>query len=402
MKTLNQKKLLILGAGRGQIGLYKAAKSLGVHTIAATMHGEKLPCLPFADDVCWVNIANPDEVLEKASHLEIDGIATSCLDTGVRSLGKVCDALKLTGLSEASAKLCNDKLMMKQALIRHKVNTARFYKVTNQEELQQALNKLQFPVVIKAIDLQGSNGVYICHSTQEALESFLLVQSKTKQDFCLIEEFIEGLEFGAQAFVYQGEVLFVMPHGDTMIQGHTPVPIGHYIPFSKDKQLLSKIEHIVKQAIQALGLNNCAVNVDLILKDEKFYIIELTGRVGANCLPEIVSAHFNLDYYQLILLMSLGENPLEYWHTRKVSEKSVSSRMIFEFRNTGILDSICYQGEENPDILDLNFFKSKGDEVRVFENSNDCIGQVIVQANTENACREYLAEVLKKIKITLQ
>ncbi|SQC98625.1 Uncharacterised protein [Fusobacterium necrophorum subsp. necrophorum] len=33
------KRLLILGAGRGQIGLYKAAKELGIKTIAGTMPG---------------------------------------------------------------------------------------------------------------------------------------------------------------------------------------------------------------------------------------------------------------------------------------------------------------------------------------------------------------------------
>lgn len=36
----------------------------------------------------------------------------------------------------------------------------------------------------------------------------------TKRSYCIVEEFIEGWEFGAQAFVYNNEVLFVMPHGD--------------------------------------------------------------------------------------------------------------------------------------------------------------------------------------------
>ena len=31
------KRLLVLGAGRGQIGLYKAAKEMGITTIAGTM-----------------------------------------------------------------------------------------------------------------------------------------------------------------------------------------------------------------------------------------------------------------------------------------------------------------------------------------------------------------------------
>ena len=47
-----KKRLLILGAGRGQIGLYKAAKEMGITTIAGTMTGDNLPCLALADEVC--------------------------------------------------------------------------------------------------------------------------------------------------------------------------------------------------------------------------------------------------------------------------------------------------------------------------------------------------------------
>ena len=37
------KRLLVLGAGRGQIGLYKAAKEMGITTIAGTMPDNNPP-----------------------------------------------------------------------------------------------------------------------------------------------------------------------------------------------------------------------------------------------------------------------------------------------------------------------------------------------------------------------
>lgn len=94
-----KKRLLIIGAGRGQVGLYKAAKEMGIHTIAGTMKDNNPPGIKLADEVCYMNIANPNEVLEKAKTLQLDDVATCCLDTGVPALGKVCDALKLTGLT---------------------------------------------------------------------------------------------------------------------------------------------------------------------------------------------------------------------------------------------------------------------------------------------------------------
>lgn len=66
------KRLLVLGAGRGQIGLYKAAKEMGITTIAGTMPDNNPPGIPLADEVCFMNIANPDEVAKKAANLKLD------------------------------------------------------------------------------------------------------------------------------------------------------------------------------------------------------------------------------------------------------------------------------------------------------------------------------------------
>ena len=133
------KRLLIVGAGRGQVGLYKAAKEMGIHTIAGTMP-DGSPGIKLADEVCYMNIAKPDEVLEKARTLNIDGLATSCLDTGVPAIGKVCDALGLTGLTENAAIMCGDKLKMKKAFMDHGVSTAQFVEIHTQEELEDTSN----------------------------------------------------------------------------------------------------------------------------------------------------------------------------------------------------------------------------------------------------------------------
>ena len=96
-----------------------------------------------------------------------------------------------------------------------------------------------------------------------------------------------------------------MPHGDETYMSHMAVPVGHYVPLDCDEDVHKQTEIAVKSAIEALGLNNCAVNVDLILRDNKVYVIELTGRVGANCLPELVEINFGIEYYKMIAAMAV-------------------------------------------------------------------------------------------------
>lgn len=396
------KRLLVVGAGRGQIGLYRAAREMGVHTIAGTLPDNDPPGIKLADEVCYMNIAKPDEVLEKARSLNLDGLATSCLDTGVPAIGKVCDALGFTGLTENAAIMCGDKLKMKRAFMAHGVSTARFVEIHSLQELEAALETLKLPVIIKATDLQGSNGIYIAKTREAALEGYRGAMEKTRRDYCIVEQYIEGYEFGAQAFVYRGEVLFVMPHGDETYMSHTAVPVGHYVPFEGDEDVHRQAEVAVKGAIRALGLNNCAVNVDLIMKDGTVYVIELTGRVGANCLPELTQINFGIEYYKMIVAMALGENPLELWEKRRDTTWAGLAKMILETKKAGALKRIEYKGEIGGDVVEVTFFKHPGDAIRIFENSNDCVGQVIVQGRTMDDCKASLARVMDQIGMEVE
>lgn len=398
----NNKRLLILGAGRGQLGLYKAAKELGIHTIAGTMPKAHKPCLELADEICYMDISNPDEVEQKAKDLNLDGAATCCLDTGIVSLARLCDKQNLVGLNEEAAIMCGDKYKMKEAFKKHNVNTARHFVVKNEKELKNALDDLQLPVIVKATDLQGSKGIYIAKNEEEAINGFKQTMSLTKRDYCIVEEFIEGYEFGAQAFVYNNEVLFVMPHGDETYMSHTAVPIGHYVPLDVKDDVIEKTKIEVKKAIKALGLNNCAVNVDMILKNDEVYIIELTGRVGANCLPELVEINYGIEYYKMIASMAISENPLEFWSQRSKENKAGLARMIIETKESGILKEIVNSNEKDDDIVEITFFKEENDEIRKFENSNDCIGQVIVKADNIKRCEEKLKEIESNIKLILK
>lgn len=394
-----EKRLLILGAGRGQVGLYKAAKEMGITTIAGTMPDNNPPGIALADEVCYMNIANPDEVAKKAAELDIDGVATCCLDTGISALGKTCDALNLVGLTENAAIMCNDKSKMKKAFMEHGVSTAQYYEISNEAELQTALDKLTLPVIIKATDLQGSNGIYIAKTEEAAFDCFREAMLKTKRSYCIVEEYIEGWEFGAQAFVYDGKVLFVMPHGDETYMSHTAVPVGHYVPLDCSKNVHTQTEEAVVKAIRALGLNNCAVNVDLILKDETVYVIELTGRVGANCLPELVEINFGIEYYKMIAAMALGADPLFYWDKRNAVKTAGLAKMILSTEKSGILQDVKYTGPMTDDILEITFFKHPGDEIRIFENSNDCVGQIIVKGDTMEDCKKSLNNVISQIEL---
>lgn len=398
--NMKHKRIMILGAGRGQVGLIKSAKKLGYETIVASIKGN-YPGFALADKICYVDISSPDAVLEVAKEYEIDGIATSCLDTGITALGYTCENYGLIGLSSMSAKLSGDKLMMKKAFIENGVSTAKYVEVASENELEKAVKDLEFPLIVKAVDLQGSRGINIVKSKDNLLEAYRKTMEETSKDFCIIEEFIEGYEFGAQAFVYNGEVLYILPCGDITYLSDTNIPVGHYAPLDVSQAIVSEIEENVKRAIKSIGLDNCAVNIDMIMKDDKIYIIELTGRVGANCLPELSSIYYGVDIYSLIVETAMGNNAKELFFNNKKEPTSCYAKMLVS-EKTGVLKAINNNNNKNDDITDITFFVKEGDTVNKFTNSRDCIGQVVVKGKDLEYCKQLVDEVISNIEFVLE
>ncbi|WP_333615747.1 ATP-grasp domain-containing protein [Bacteroides pyogenes] len=396
MSILKGKRLLVQGAGRGNLGIVQSAKKYGVFTAITGMGGD-YPCTPLADVNCYANIADPDAVLKVAQEQKVDGAVICCSDTGLKAIGRVNDVMGLIGLTEKSADESSNKFLMKERLVEAGVRTAQFYRLHNEEELKVAVEKIGYPLIIKATDLQGSRGICIVREESLLLSAFNEVMSLTHKDYCIIEEFLIGEEYGAQSFVYHGEVLFVLPHGDETMMCKTAVPVGHYMPYKMSDALYEDTCLQVKNAIKALDFDNCPVNVDLIECGGKAYIIELTGRVGANCLPELTGNYFGINYYDMILHTCLGESPLPIFE-QKQAPSATLARMVRSDK-AGIAKSISVP--ELPDTEILMFIHERS-KVCVFTNCNDAIGQVIVKGKDMAECEEKMKLALSKIEISYE
>lgn len=395
-----KKNILVLGAGRGQVDLIEAATKYGLHPIVASIKGN-YPGLKMGVEWFDADIRMPEEILALAKEKKIAGITTACLDYGVPSIGYVCDQMGLSGLTTVAAERCNNKLLMKDAFAKNGVNTARYKKICSENELYDVIAEIGCPIIIKSIDLQGSRGINIVWNEKDALAGYQRTMAETKESFCIVEEFIDGYEFGAQAFVAEGEVLFVLPCGDIVFSGNTNIPIGHYVPIDLDEGVRLEAERQVRAAIVAVGLNNCAVNVDLIYKDGKIYVIELTGRIGANCLPQLTSIYYGIDIYKMILDMAIGNNPKEYFLTHRRSPSAGYARMLFS-ECDGVLKEIINHNCADGRIKKIQFFVKPGDRINAFSNSKDCIGEVVVTGDSFEECKELIDQVISNLEIRLE
>ncbi len=390
------KKLMILGASYSQLPLYKAARDMGISTVAVSTPGD-WPGFQAADEASYTDISDPEAVLQAAEKFKIDGIATCCLDAGVRAIGYVCEHMGLNGMTAKAAEISGNKYKMKEAFLAGGVRCARHICIRSREELESALGKLNFPVVVKAVDLMGSRGIFRCNSREEALANYKKTMSATRKDYCLVEEFIEGDILGCEAMMSKGKLLYCLPNNIEAYQSYVPTPVGHSVPYRRQKELGAEVERQVRLAIKATGIDNCPVNCDLIEKDGVIYVIEITGRAGGTCLPEMVGLYYGINYYQAIVRLALDMEP-ETMFTENAPHRANLSRTLTSERN-GVVKAIHNENTPAEDIVDLSFNIRPGDVVRRYENGIDRLGQVILKGKNLDACEKRLEEILSKINI---
>ena len=390
------KKLMIMGAGIYQVPLIETARKMGIYTIAVSIPGN-YPGFAIADEVCHINTVDYDAVLKVAREKEIDGIVTAGTDVAVITIGKVCDAMGLKGISFEGAMNAVDKMLMKNCYEEAGIRTARFRKVGFDQDAVEAIRDFEYPLIVKTVDSSGSRGITRVNEEADLDEAIASARAVTRKDYYIIEEFIEGMEFGAQAFIYDGELKFVLPHGDYVFMGDTGVPVGHYAPFELTPEQLEDVYLQTEKAARAMKMDNCAINADFIMKDGKTYVLELGGRSGATCLAELVSIYYGFDYYEKIIQAALGEEP-DFPLTGSVPN---ASKLLMSDRD-GVIKSIVDNNHNDPDIYEVMFDYTVGDQVHKFKVGPHRIGHVITKGATLDEAVRTLDRALSNIIITVE
>ena len=385
---------MVMGAGIYQVPLIKAAREMGIYTIAVSIPGN-YPGFGYADEVLHINTVDSEAVLKAAQERQIDGICTAGTDVAVMTIGRVNDALGLSGISYEAAKIACDKVLMKQAYEANGVRTAKYRKVYFNEDVNEKIKGLEYPLIVKIVDSSGSRGITRVDSPDRLQAAILNAQSFTRKDYYIVEEFITGREFGAQAFVMDGKVQFVLPHGDYIFLGSTGVPAGHFAPYALSEEGERDCIETTEKAIRAMKLDNCAVNCDFIMRDGRTYVLEIGGRSGATCLAELVSIYYGYDYYRKIIQVALGQKP-DFPTDKAVPN---ASKLLMSDRDGTIFSLANRTPKDSEKIVEVKFDYTVGDTVKKFHVGPNRIGHVITKGGTLAEATAALDKALEHIEI---
>lgn len=386
--------VLILGAGVYQVPLIRRARAEGHRVTVASWSGAD-PGMALADEAWVVDTRDPEALLARARTAQLDAALTTGTDVALPALGHLCDQLGLPGPTRDVALRCTDKVRMKACFEAGRVRTAPHRRVRTAAEAAGAAGALGYPVIIKAPDSSGSRGITAVAAEAELPAACAAAFAVSRSGEILVERLLQGLEFGGQLVVAEGEVRLGLWHNDTVTPPPVSVPIGHSVPFRGDAQVARDAAAVCADAVRALGIRTAVCNVDLIATAEGVYVLELGARIGATGIPEIIRRHTGVDTYGLALDMALGR-PLR---VPAPAAGPAAAVLIIRAPATGRLSRCAAPAaaRARPGVDAIEFDYAPGAAVRAFQTGPDRIGAVFTTADTadeaERRCAQTVADL---------
>lgn len=392
------KKVLILGAGVYQVPLILKAKEMGLYTIVVSRVGN-YPGFEFADKCYYIDTTAKEEILEVAKENNIDAICTTGTDVAVRSIGYVNDAMGLSGISNTGAVRTTDKLEMQKYFHKGGVGSAEYRAVKTSEEAVAAATEIGYPVVVKCVDSSGSRGITTVSSDAETIDAFNEAKKYTRKDYVLVEEMLTGRELCVSGYIYDRKIAFLAPHNKHSVEkAGIPISIGHSFPYRATDEVISNIRKELQLTADALDLDNCAFNADAFDDNGKINIVEIGGRAGATCIPELIKMHYDVDYYKAVLLGALGE---EVTFEESEGKRPCTARLLMSPVD-GVLSEINFDGlreiEEEEVSISLDY--KVGDAVEEMQNGTSRIGHMLIYTDDCSKVDEVESRIYEHIYLS--
>jgi biotin carboxylase len=228
--------------------------------------------------------------------------------------------------SRAAISTCRSKHAMKRTWGEEGLPCPEAQIVREVQDLLRFLRHLRRPVVLKPLTGSGSELVLMCRDPAEARAAYATIsarlekhqdgglygwaqQDPTRLDprqIFLAEEFVAGTEYSCD-FVLDDEGARIVRTARKIVAAEPPgTAVAYELPATLPQELDRSLRGLLAVAARSLGLHRALVMVDFIIRDNRILLLEMTPRIGGDCLPPLIRCSCGLDMIGLALDFAVG------------------------------------------------------------------------------------------------
>lgn len=302
-------KILILGAGEGQIPLILRAKEAGWHTIVVSPKGD-YPGFELADEIAYCNIADIDAVVDLAKTLQVQAIATDQTDIPVMAIQRVAKEMGVPAIRCVDINNFRYKSRMRELCQSAGIKTIPYLVTSDIQAVNYFLEQQVGSIIIKPVDSQGSRGVTQVKTIAELQEAFDKAMSYSKEKKVIVEQFIDGQEVEVDTVMCRDEIKAVLI-GDVFNFESIQIFSAYerIYPSQLPTATQDEIRRVNAQTLKVLGLHTGWTHGEyMVAKNGDVYLLEVGARGGGNYIgSDIVKTMIGVSTDEMAFRTAIGD-----------------------------------------------------------------------------------------------
>ncbi|HUR99836.1 MAG TPA: ATP-grasp domain-containing protein [Pyrinomonadaceae bacterium] len=245
----------------------------------------------------------------------------------VTTAARAREHLQLGGMTSSHSLRFRDKLSMRHIAHDAGIRCPEFTSVFNQQEIEQFLEQVPAPWIVKPRCEVSAFGIRKCETKEQAWEVLADLDNRNNwrdhPSQFVLERFIAGNVYHVDSIVEKGKVLAC----GVSKYGTPPFAVTHYggvfttsvVPYrSKERKELEKLN---QQLLAAFKYERGVSHAEFLHSDAdgKFYLLEVACRVGGAYIANVLehACNFNLWREWAKLETATPENPYKLPKLRK-------------------------------------------------------------------------------------
>ena len=294
-------KLLILGSDYGTYDLVKRAKERGLYVVVADLMTTS-PTKEIANEAWLLSTTDTDELEKKCRKNNIGAVLTGASDFNIEQSRKLCARLGFPVYcsSDRAWEVATNKRQFKDICKQVGAPIATDYHLSDALS-DEELAAIQYPVVVKPVDLSGNRGMSYCSNETELKAAWKKARESSKNSTIIVERELHGPEFAVNYVMADGEIVLHFFSSEHNEPGELENLYSVILTTSEHlKQYIDEVNDKVIAVLKEAGCREGVAWVETIRDDDgNFYLLEMGYRFGGevvNIAYEHVCGFSSLDW----------------------------------------------------------------------------------------------------------
>ena len=301
-------RLLVLGGGRHQAPLIRRAEERGIEAVVVDYLVDS-PGHRIASHSQVADATDPELAAQIAETFQVDGVVTTGTDIPIRAMAAVADKLGAPCyVDTATARMATDKQAMHTALSSAGVAMARWVVVDE----GVTLGWTPMPAVVKPADSQGQRGVTSVLKISDLPKAIDNARSVSRSGRVIVEEFLEGPEFTANAWVQDGEIRLLMVNDRITFNPRPYLGIAyqHRYPSQAATSIIDPVRDITQRTAKAYRIDTGPLYIQMIRTGTGPMVVEAAARIGGGHESRMMLHLTGWSSDDALIDLALGQPPI--------------------------------------------------------------------------------------------